>query len=132
MQPGNPHPDNIRSAVVRAVEEKGMTYAETAEMLGIGVASVNRILRRHRETGNVSPKPKGGGWTSPLRGEVAEQLEALVKATPDATIEETMSALVEKTGVATSTAAVGRALHRLGFSRKKRSSSRPSGTNHTT
>lgn len=50
MHPGNPHPQKIRLAVVRAVEERGMTYAETAELLGIGEASVSRILRRHRET----------------------------------------------------------------------------------
>jgi transposase len=132
MHPGNPHPEKIRVAVVRAVEEKGMTYAEVAEMLGIGEASVSRILRRHRETGSVAPKPKGGGRTSPIRGEVAKQLIALVRATPDATVEEMTSVLVDKTGVATSTSAVGRALRRLGFSRKKRSSSRLSATSRTT
>jgi transposase len=132
MHPGNPHPEKIRIAVVRAVEEKGMTYAEVAEMLGIGEASVSRILRRHRETGSVAPKPKGGGRTSPLRGEVAKQLIAIVRATPDATVDEMTSVLVDKTGVATSTSAVGRALRRLGFTRKKRSSSRRSATNRTT
>jgi len=43
MHPGNPHPEKIRVAVIRAVEERGLTYAETAEMLGIGEASVSRI-----------------------------------------------------------------------------------------
>jgi transposase len=132
MHPGNPHPDKIRVAVVRAVEEKGMTYAEAAEMLGIGEASVSRILRRHRETGSVAPKPKGGGQISPIRGEIAKRLTALVSATPDATIEEMTNALIQETGVATSTSAVGRALRRLGFSRKKRSSSRPSVKSRTT
>jgi transposase len=132
MHPGNPHPDKIRVAVVRAVEQKGMTYAETADMLGIGVASVNRILRRHRETGSVAPKPKAGGRTSPIVNEVADELEELVRATPDATIQEMLDALVASTGVATSLSAMKRALHRLGFSRKKRSSSRPSATKRTT
>ena len=132
MHPGNPHPEKVRVAVVRAVEEKGMTYAEAAEMLGIGEASVSRILRRHRETGSVAPKAKGGGQTSPIRDEVADQLISLVRSAPDATIEEMTNALIDKTGIVTSTSAVGRALRRLGFSRKKRSSSRRSVTNRTT
>jgi transposase len=132
MHPGNPHPEKIRAAVVRAVEHRGMTYAETAEMLGIGEASVSRILRRHRETGSVAPKPKAGGHVSPIQGDIAEQLEALVRATPDLTTQEMLEALVERTGVATSLSAIKRALRRLGFSRKKRRSSRPSGTNRTT
>ena len=109
-----------------------MTYAETAELLGIGEASVSRILRRHRETGGVTPKPKGGGRMSPIRDEIAEQLGVLVENVPDATIQEMVDALVAKTGVTTSASAVGRALRRLGFTRKKRSSSRPSATNRTT
>lgn len=132
MHPGNPHPDKIRAAVVRAVEQKGMTYAETAEMLGIGEASVSRILRRHRETGSVAPKPKGGGRVSPIQGEIAKQLKALVRAKPDSTTQEMLEALVAATGVETSTSAIKRALHRLGFSRKKSRSSRPSATNRTT
>jgi len=132
MHPGNPHPEKIRVAVVRAVEQKGMTYAETAEMLGIGVASVNRILRRHRETGSVAPKPKAGGRMSPIAGEVADELQALVRATPDATTQEMLDALVASTGVDTSLSALKRALHRLGFSRKKRRLSRPNATSRTT
>lgn len=132
MHPGNPHPEKIRVAVVRAVEQKGMTYAETAEMLGIGVASVNRILRRHRETGSVAPKPKSGGRLSPIAGDVADELEALVRARPDATVQEMLDELVASTGVDTSLSAMKRALHRLGFSRKKRSSSRPSATSRIT
>jgi len=132
MQPGNPQPDIIRFAIVRAVERRGMTYAETAEMLGIGEASVSRILRRHRETGSVAPKPRGGGRLSPITGAVAEQLVLLVQDMPDATIEEMLEALVERTGIETSESAVKRALHRLGFSRKKRSSSRQSATSRTT
>jgi transposase len=132
MHPGNPHPEKVRVAVVRAVEQKRMTYAETAEMLGIGVASVNRILRRHRENGSVAPKPKAGGRMSPIAGDVADELQAFVRTTPDATVREMLDALVATTGVATSLSAMKRALHRLGFSRKKRSSSRPNATSRRT
>ncbi|HET8933235.1 MAG TPA: hypothetical protein VFN67_07355 [Polyangiales bacterium] len=69
---------------------------------------------------------------SPIRDDIAQQLGALVKRMPDATIQEMVAALVESTGVVTSASAVGRALRRLGFSRKKRSSSQASATSRTT
>ena len=62
---------------------------------------------------------------SPISGAVAEELLQLVAEQPDATTAELMKALGQRTGVKTSLAAVKRALHRLGYLRKKRSSSPP-------
>ena len=125
MRVGLPHPEKIRRTIVRAFHEEGFTYEEIASFLDIGVASVSRILRLHRETGSVDPRPRGPGRSSPISGRVAEQLRRLVLQRPDATTSELHAALVERPGVKTSLAAVKRAMHRLGFSRKKRNSSRP-------
>jgi transposase len=125
MQAGLPHPEKIRRTIVRAFYKEGFTYEEIAGFLDIGVASVSRILRLHRETGKVDPRPRGPGRSSPIGGKVAEQLRRLVAQRPDATTAELLVALVERTGVRTSLSAVKRAMHRLGFSRKKRNSWRP-------
>jgi len=125
MRVGAPHPEKVRRAIVRAFYQEGFTYEEIARVLDIGVASVSRILRLHRETGGMEPRPRGGGWVSPISGAVAEELRRLVAEQPDATTAELKRALGERTGVKTSLAAVKRALHRLGYSRKKRSSSPP-------
>jgi len=69
---------------------------------------------------------------SPIHGEIAQELEVIVVQNSDATVQEITDALVKKTGVATSVAAVRRALHRLGFSRKKRSLSQQNETSRTT
>ena len=69
---------------------------------------------------------------SPIAGDVADQLEPLVRTRPDATVQEMLNSLVASTGVGTSLSAMKRALHRLGFSRKKRSLSRPNATSRTT
>lgn len=122
MSVGHPLPEEVRLAIVRAFEEHGLKYAEIATLLDVGEASVSRMLRLHRETGGVAAKPKGGGRLSPIRGKIAEKLKALVRASPDSTIPELMDRLVAETGVVTSLPAMKRAMHRLGFSRKKRSS----------
>ena|SRR5450755_3938025 len=123
----------LRDAVVRA-DEQGLSYEETAKLLGIGYATVNRILRLHRETGSVEPRPRGGGNVSPITGveDVARLLRALVAAMPDATAAELAEALMRGATIQTSTSSVQRALHRLGFTRKKRASSRPSATRPST
>lgn len=126
MSVGLPTPEKLRQAIVRAFHEEGLKYEQIARLLGIGEATVSRVLRLHRETGGVTPRPRGGGNFSPIRGKVAEELKRLVAKTPDATVVELMEALTARTGVTTSRASMLRALHRLGFSHKKSPSSPPS------
>jgi len=128
MSLGHPASREVRQAIIRAFHEQGFTYQQIAEFLDIGIATVNRTLRLYRETGQLEPKPKGGGRLSPIRGEIARELKKLVAEHPDFTVAEYMAKLVEKTGVRTSLPSMKRAMHRLGFTHKKRSSSRSSGT----
>jgi transposase len=122
----------IRKAIVRAFHQEGLTYERIASMLGVGEATVSRILRLHRETGSVKRRPRGGGNFSPLCGEVARMLGLLVRSLPDATIEELTEKLRDRTGVQTSRSAVDRKLRQLGYSRKKSPSAPPSRTSRST
>src|SRR6185503_1092958 len=121
-------PVRVRRAIVRAVDEKGLNYQEAADLLGVGRATVSRVLSRHRKTGKVEPLPRGGGWRSPIDGRIAELLKQIVAEMSDATVDELTAALVDRGGVETSSSAVHRALHRMGYSRKKSPSSRWSAT----
>jgi len=118
----------LRKAIVRAWHEEGLTYAQIAKRLEVGEATVNRILRLHRETGSVAPRPRGGGNRSPLHDEMAALLKRIVEELPDATIQELTDALLKRADVETSRSSVQRAMQRLGFSRKKRPSPRSSAT----
>jgi transposase len=112
-------PIQVREAIVRAVEQQGLSYQATADLLDVGYATVNRVLSRYRKTKRVDPLPKGGGRLSPIHGRIAELLIKIVTAMSDATVEELTTALRKKARISTSRSAVQRALHRLGFSRKK-------------
>jgi transposase len=124
--PGPISPEE-RATIVRAHRELRLTYDEVAALVGRGRATVNRVLRLERETGSITPRPKGGGRFSPISGRIAELLLAIVTTMPDATVAELALALETKGGVSTSRAAVTRALTRLGITRKKRASSRRNG-----
>ncbi|MBN8467404.1 hypothetical protein JYJ95_12850 [Corallococcus exiguus] len=101
-------------------------------MLDIGEATVSRVLRLYRETGDVVPRPKGGGRLSPIRGKVVSELKRLVAQKPDATVRELMAELTARTGIVTSRPSMQRALHRLGFSHKKSPSHPASATRRKT
>lgn len=118
-----PTPPQLRAVVVR-LREDGRTYQEIADLTALGVATVNRILRLHRERGNTEPEQPGGGNFSPIRGKVEKRLRTLVDAMPDATVREFAQALEKAEQLKTSRSSVGRALQRMGYSRKKRPSSR--------
>lgn len=112
-------PIQIRKAIVRAVEHQGLTYQATADLLEVGYATVNRVLARYRKTKSVEVLPKGGGRKSLIHGRIADLLTKIVTTMSDATVEELTVALRKKARISTSRSSVQRALHRLGFSRKK-------------
>ncbi len=124
-------PIQVRLAVV-SLRDEGHTYDEIASLLGIGRASVSRLLRRRRETGKLERSPRGGGLVSPIHGRIADLLCRIVGEMNDATLEELTKALIERAEVKTSRAGVVRAMARLGFTRKKSRWSRPSATRPST
>ncbi|MFY2558703.1 hypothetical protein ACN469_13835 [Corallococcus terminator] len=82
--------------------DEGLSSEQIAHLLDIGEATVRRVLRLHRKTDDVVPRPRGGGNFSPIRGKVATQLKRLVAQKPDAMVHELMEALAVRTGVVTS------------------------------
>jgi len=101
------------------------TYDATAEMFGIGRASFNRWLRRHRETGDVVPKAKGGN--NPI---VVDEswLRAHAEAHPDARLVDRVAAWAAHSGRTVSLGAMWNAMQRIGWTHKKRPSSRANAT----
>ena len=125
-------PTQLRESIIRAFHERRLSYEEIAALLGIGRATVSRVLRRHRETGTVAPRPRGGGNASPIRGKVAARLVALVTRKPDLSVAELVGELQRRTRIRTSRSSVLRALHRLGYTRKKSGSWQSNATRRRT
>jgi transposase len=61
------------------------SYAEVADEVGIGPATLKRWVQAFRETGTVAPRARGGGWCSPV---ALSALHALVHERPDMTTDE--------------------------------------------
>ncbi|MCB9789151.1 MAG: helix-turn-helix domain-containing protein [Deltaproteobacteria bacterium] len=108
--------------MVRAYDEGEGTYREVAERFGVGEATVSRWLRLQRVTGALEPLKTKRGFPSMLTPAVLELLLGVLEERPDLTRPELAERVVARGGPPMSPATVGRALKRLGWSRKKKGS----------
>ena len=119
----------IRQAIVRAYESgKSGTYEQTAELFGVGRATVSRLLRRHRETGSVAAKPVGGN--NPRRVDL-EWLRSHAVAHPDARLRDRVEAWEAQSGVRVASSTMSQAMKAIGWTHKKRHRSPTKGTAKT-
>jgi len=117
---GKPHPIELRERAVLLVEE-GHTHTEAARRLRVSIKFVNDMVRLKRETGSLAPKRQG----NPGRGKltvVADWVRDRMAARPGLTLDELTAELELQHGLYVHRSSVGRLLHRLGLSHKKRPS----------
>jgi transposase len=117
---------DLRRRIVEAYRSKRSgTYAQTAALFGVGEASVSRLLRLHRETGDVKAKPRGGN--NPRRVDLV-WLRGHLEQFPDARIVDRIEAWVQSGGRRVNISTMWLAIGACGWSHKKRRWSRESET----
>lgn len=121
-----PIPLEIRKHVVAVYSENGLTMEEAAKELNIGIASLNRWLRKQRETGSLEPKPHGGGRPSKIQN--PELLLHIIKEKPDMTLEELAAAYSKQSSSEVSSSSIFRVLKKMKYTVKKSLSMPQKGT----
>jgi transposase len=111
-----PYSQDLRQRVLETVQSGEGSLRQIARRFLVSVSFVTRLLRTHRSTGSLEPKPHGGGNPAILTPEDLERLRGLVGQQPDATLEE----LRQRLGASCSTMTISRALRKLGLPRKKK------------
>lgn len=120
---------DLRRRIVDAYESGvSGTYVRTAQMFGVGEATVNRLLRRQRETGDVHAKPHASN--NPRRVQL-DWLREHLRAHPDARLVDRVEAWRLHSGKEVSVAAMHKAVHACGWTHKKRRIWRASATART-
>ncbi|MCB9600490.1 MAG: transposase [Sandaracinus sp.] len=121
-------PVALRERIVEAVRS-GMSWNEAADEFKVGVATVNRLMRKDREGTSLEPLGHAGGQRHRIPDKDLKRLRRIVDRRPDATITELVEAYQLETGLRVGESTLARAMSRLGFSRKKRPSSTQSARN---
>ena len=114
----SPYSEDLRSRVVRAVEEEGMSRHAAAARFGVGISSAIRWVSAWRSRGTLVPAKMGNPSLPKLTPHRAAVL-ALLEADPACTIEGLRHELAER-GIVVGYGSIRRFFEREGITRKKR------------
>lgn len=110
---------DLRQRILDAYQAKEGSQRQLAERFKVSLSFIRDLMRHHRETGTVQPKPHGGGAVAKLSKEQLPIVEALVKAQPDALLTELCDRFAEQTGIEVSVSTMQRVVSQLRLSVKK-------------
>lgn len=110
---------DLRERVIAAVEAGDQSYPAIAETFGVSESTLDKWLKRWRETGSVAASPFAGGRRRTLQTCV-KVIRAEVHRQPDVTLEELCERVADQTAVTASPSMMSRELQLLALPRKKR------------
>lgn len=116
-----PLPLELRQRIVDAIDQQLGSNAEVAEMFGVSERYLYKLLALRRTTGDLAPKPHGGGAVAKIKDE--EHLLPIVEMVaekPDATRAELRKQIKGRLRVSVCPATISNALARWGLPRKKK------------
>lgn len=119
---------DLRQKIMSAYERRLGSQRTLADVFGVSLSFVEKVLRRYRTTGELGPKPHGGGQKPQVDAAAQARIRQVVREHPDATLGELCAWLADATGVRVSMATRCRVVQRLALPRKKNRSTRRSAT----
>lgn len=108
-----PLPLEIRDRIIRAWQAGELTWQEIADQYGVSLASVNRLIRRFRQTGSTAPNPHAGGRRRLIDDAGLALVRELIEQEPRRTLEELVERYHAVCGVRPSITTMHRAVHRM-------------------
>lgn len=110
---------DLRQRIVEAYERGEGSQRALAARFAVGKATVERLLKRKRETGSVSPKAQRHGPLPIVTAEHHTLIEAWLSQCCDMTQQELADRFTEQTGRRVSQRTMSRVLARMEETRKK-------------
>jgi len=111
---------DLRQKIVDTYVEGNISQRQLAKQFRVALSFVEKLLKQHRETGNIAPKKRMNQTPTKLNDEQLQVLEHLVEENNDATLEELRDLLEQKTGVRIGRSTVDRMLSKLDLTVKKK------------
>lgn len=113
-----PLSEDLRKRLIAAVNS-GATRQAVAERFGVVSSTVTKLVQRMKRTGTLDPAKQGGDRRSARIEAHADEILALVAASPDTTLEEIATHLKQAHGETFVVSTIWRCLDRHGVSFKK-------------
>jgi transposase len=90
---------DLRQKILHACQRRFGSQRTIADVFGVSLAFVEKVLRQHRTTGDIAPKPHAGGQKPRLDAAARAVVQRFVGDHPDATLEELCTRLAAAIGV---------------------------------
>src|SRR6187549_3234064 len=110
-----PYSNDLRERVAAAVDHGEGSQREIARRFRVSLSFIVRLLQRRRDADTLEPMPHGGCPPPALGTGDRRRLDELIRAQPDATLEQ----LRQLGGFTCSLTTLWRALRRRDLTRKK-------------
>lgn len=117
---------DFREKIIEVYFTEQLSVRKLAKRFGVSKSFVETLLKRLRETGDILPKPHGGGPQPKLNAQQLKLVAALVDADNDATLDELRERLANETSILMSRSSMGRIVQKLDLTRKKKHCTRAS------
>jgi transposase len=112
---------DLRQKIVDTYESEVMlTQQQLADRFRVDKSFIIKLLKQYRETGDIAPKPHGGGHKLKTDPSQLVSLIEIVQENNDATLSEYCDLLEEKEQVSISISSMCNLLQRLDLRRKKK------------
>lgn len=112
---------DLRQKIIDTYLAGDISQRQLAKQFRVALSFIEKLLKRYRETGSVSPKKRVQQTPTKLNSDQLATLEKLVSANNDATLAELQQNLKQETGVLIGRSTVDRMLQKLNLTRKKNS-----------
>jgi transposase len=119
---------DLRQKILQACERRLGSQRALADLFGVSLSFVEKLLRRRRTTGDIAPRPHAGGQRPSLDAAATTLVQQLVHDNADLTLEELCARVADDRGIHVSVATMCRVLQRLGLPRQKSRSTPASAT----
>ena len=113
---------DLRQKIVDAYAEGNISQRQLAGQFRVALSFIEKLLKQHRETGNIAPKVRTEQTPTKLNEKQLTILEQIVKANNDATLDELRYQLEQKIGVLIGRSTTDRMLKKLNLTVKKKHS----------
>jgi transposase len=121
-----PYSPDLRSRVIAAVEEDGLSRRAAARRYRVSESSAVKWLQAYRRSGRTSPRPMGGDRRSVLKPQL-DWLRRLIEREADLTLAAVAARLLTERSVKADASMLSRFFRAQGLSFKKNSLRRRAG-----
>ena len=110
---------DLRQKILRACDQRLGSQHAIATLFGVSLSFVEKLLRRRRMTGDITPRPHAGGRRALCDEAALAHVRRLVHEHSDATLADLCEQLYAQRGLRVSVPTMGRLVIALGLPRKK-------------